>query len=437
MNWPFILLAFSNLTLLGFLLPGNLLAQEAPKQSNEVFKRYASRVAQVQVIENNSLTKSTIGSAFFVNAEGNLITNYHVISDIIYHPDKFSIKLIFNNGDQQDATLSDFDVVNDLALLLSEEKSPNFLSLSDSDPIKGEKLFSLGNPHDIGFSIVEGIYNGLVTNSETEKIHFTGAINSGMSGGPALRSSGEVVGVNVQKGGDDIGFLVSRKYVAKLLLSKRKLNSNEYFHELDRQLVAHQEQVVHRIVSNPRSKLKVGSYHVPTKIGPSLKCWSSSDEPAGHWYKYYWHSCENDEYVYLKDSHQTSKIRLAFTSYQSDKLNPFQFSNLIESVSSRWGRSRSIGDSYYSDENREEDLTNYDCREAFVNTNNSRQLVQMCMRAYRRLPSLRDITLISVSRDDDTEALVGYLTLFGVTAESGRKLVSLYLGEIQWKSGQL
>ena len=49
---------------------------------------------------------------------------------------------------------------------------------------KGERLYSMGNPLDLGFTIVEGTYNGPVERSYNERIHFSGAINPGMSGGP-------------------------------------------------------------------------------------------------------------------------------------------------------------------------------------------------------------------------------------------------------------
>ena len=69
----------------------------------------------------------------------------------------------------------------------------------------------MGNPHDLGMSIVEGTYNGLLEKSLYRKIHFSGALNGGMSGGPALsRSSGKLVGLNHgfgQSSTSEIGFV--------------------------------------------------------------------------------------------------------------------------------------------------------------------------------------------------------------------------------------
>ncbi len=47
--------------------------------------------------------------------------------------------------------------------------------------------------------MTEGTYNGLVQRSFYPRIFFGGALNPGMSGGPALDDAGQVVGVNVSK----------------------------------------------------------------------------------------------------------------------------------------------------------------------------------------------------------------------------------------------
>ena len=63
-----------------------------------------------------------------------------------------------------------------------------FFEISDTTPTKGEELFSLGNPHDLGMIVVPGTYNGLKKESFNDRIHFTGSVNSGMSGGPVVNA---------------------------------------------------------------------------------------------------------------------------------------------------------------------------------------------------------------------------------------------------------
>lgn len=75
-------------------------------------------------------------------------------------------------------------------------------------PTQGSTIYSLGNPHDLGMIVVPGTYNGLKQNSLYQKIHFTGSVNSGMSGGPLVNEGGEAMGVNVATAGNQLGFLV-------------------------------------------------------------------------------------------------------------------------------------------------------------------------------------------------------------------------------------
>jgi serine protease Do len=70
---------------------------------------------------------------------------------------------------------------------------------ADRPLARGERIYSLGNPLDIGFAVTEGTYNGLVQRSFYPRIFFGGALNPGMSGGPALDDAGQVVGINVSK----------------------------------------------------------------------------------------------------------------------------------------------------------------------------------------------------------------------------------------------
>ena len=53
---------------------------------------------------------------------------------------------------------------------------------ADRPLARGERIYSLGNPLDIGFAVTEGTYNGLVQRSFYPRIFFGGALNPGMGG---------------------------------------------------------------------------------------------------------------------------------------------------------------------------------------------------------------------------------------------------------------
>ena len=64
---------------------------------------------------------------------------------------------------------------------------------------QGERIYSLGNPLDVGFAVIEGTYNGLVERSFYPTIFFAGSLNPGVSGGPTLDQQGS--GDGHQRGG--------------------------------------------------------------------------------------------------------------------------------------------------------------------------------------------------------------------------------------------
>ena len=72
------------------------------------------------------------------------------------------IQLQDHEGKKSPLTLQSVDVINDLAIVKRETiQSMPFFSLATKAPMKGEELYSLGNPHDLGMIVVPGTYNGL------------------------------------------------------------------------------------------------------------------------------------------------------------------------------------------------------------------------------------------------------------------------------------
>lgn len=169
------------------------------------------------------------GSGFFVNAQGDIITNNHVVegaSDITIrlHGSKqtFKAKVI--------ARAPDFD----LALIRAQDVPASDikpLPLGDSSQLDvGLKAIAMGAPFGLDFSVSEGIISSLertvpvgTKGVQQSVIQTDAAINPGNSGGPLLNSSGQVIGVNTQilTGGigqsAGVGFAIPVNTVKKLL----------------------------------------------------------------------------------------------------------------------------------------------------------------------------------------------------------------------------
>ena len=159
-----------------------------------------------------------------------------MISGFANHPTKYRIEYLDHQGNKDELTLQSVDVINDLALVKRSTKvDMPFFKLTQQIPIKGQELFSLGNPHDLGMIVVPGTYNGLKKKSFNDRIHFTGSVNSGMSGGPVVNFQNEVVGINVATSGNQIGFLVPHQKLVTLYKSFQREPPNNIEQQMSEQ----------------------------------------------------------------------------------------------------------------------------------------------------------------------------------------------------------
>jgi serine protease Do len=158
-----------------------------------------------------------IGSGFFINEEGFLITNFHVIEG----ESQISIEVYHQKDGQLDRkTYKQVRIVAmnkyaDLALLRVEDKdAPKFrcVSFGSTDAMSvGERVFAVGSPLGLERTVTEGILSTKTRQMQGELyLQTTAQINPGNSGGPLFNMSGEVVGVTNMKisFGEGLGFAI-------------------------------------------------------------------------------------------------------------------------------------------------------------------------------------------------------------------------------------
>jgi Do/DeqQ family serine protease len=152
-----------------------------------------------------------LGSGFFVNAEGDLLTNNHVIEGAS------RIIIVTTDKEEVEGKVVWADAAIDLALVHAEvKKSHPFAVLGDSDAIRvGDWAIAIGNPFGLTGTYTTGIISAtgrsdLQLNRIENFIQTDASINFGNSGGPLLNIRGEVVGVNaaIVAMGQGIGFAV-------------------------------------------------------------------------------------------------------------------------------------------------------------------------------------------------------------------------------------
>ncbi|NVI99068.1 trypsin-like peptidase domain-containing protein [Myxococcus sp. AM009] len=398
-----------------------------PPATHELFQRIEGQVAQVRIIERRSGTRSSIGSAFFVSAAGHAVTNYHVVSDVVIHPEDYTAELVLKGGGEPvPVRLVDVDVVHDLAIIQTATPVQSFFDLDDREPPQGARLFAMGNPRDLGTTIVEGTYNGFIHDALYERLHFSGAINPGMSGGPTLTGEGRVVGVNVATMGNQVGFLVPVKHARELLaraLEARDSGAQALLDTVRAQLLDNQQRVTERLLAAPLPRQTLGSYRVPGRWGTFLKCWGDTPHDPEVPYTVTNYQCSSEEDIFVSSRHRTGVVAFLHQHATSQKLGALRFSALYSALFSQ--------DPDVVAATRQ-DVTNYRCQSEFVDVAGLPVRAALCMRAYRKFPGLYDLVLRAATLNASTSGVDTSLTLAGFTADNGRKLARRYLEGLSW-----
>ena len=156
----------------------------------------------IKVENGKGFVDAVIGSGFFISADGYIVTNYHVISDIVDKKNKeFSrlyIKLYYDSENRVPAKVIGWDSNLDLALIKTEAEVPYYFSLGSSTELKvGDKVYVIGSPLGLEKTLTSGIISSKERNlfSLGSVFQLDAAVNSGNSGGPVLDSNGKVQAV--------------------------------------------------------------------------------------------------------------------------------------------------------------------------------------------------------------------------------------------------
>src|SRR5712692_8920078 len=88
---------------------------EDAADARAVSRLHAARVVQVRITSLASGSKASIGSGFVVAADGRIATNFHVVSEVVHHPERYRAELVRHDGSATPLNLLAVDVVHDLA----------------------------------------------------------------------------------------------------------------------------------------------------------------------------------------------------------------------------------------------------------------------------------------------------------------------------------
>ncbi|MBF8269561.1 MAG: peptidase S1 and S6, chymotrypsin/Hap, partial [Gammaproteobacteria bacterium] len=395
-------------------------------------KAIHDRIYQIQTIELNSGSKSSLGSAFQVNANGLLVTNFHVVASYALEPEKYRIEYVNHAGQTGALELQDVDVVNDLALVQHQDSSQHFLELADIPVEQGAAVFSMGNPHDLGMTVVSGTFNGLTAHSYYDRMLFSGSINPGMSGGPALNAEGKVIGVNVATAGNQISFFVPLTRLRELLgrYTGAALPVSELRARMQSQLMANQRTYIETLLSAEWPVAKLGEATVIGEMTPFTRCWGASSDNQENrlLFNVTTSNCMNAEFIYLSNRFTTGGLQYEFSWLDTKTLNPFQFYQAYQEhiqgaapINAAW----------------QQDVTNFACHQDFVESGGDSAAVTksiLCVRAYKEFTGLYDFLYTGATVQNGRKGLISHFTISGIEKELGLQLTQKFIEHVRWTS---
>lgn len=157
---------------------------------------------------------SAYGSAFFINDQGDLITNAHVVNQA----QTLWVQIPSLGKQIIDVEVLSISPERDLALLRvkpdgleiirKELGKVPYLPLGNSDTIKrSDEVLALGYP--LGQQSLKST-SGVISGREGQLIQMSAPINPGNSGGPLLNAHGQVVGINTANVPDaqNVGYII-------------------------------------------------------------------------------------------------------------------------------------------------------------------------------------------------------------------------------------
>jgi len=185
-------------------------------------------------VENRRV--DSVGSGFIIDAEGHILTNYHVLEGA-----SGIASVTLSDGRDLKAQIVGVDPRTDLALLKAEGANLPFAALGESEDLYiGEWVIAIGNPFGPLISDPQPTVSVGVVSAKNRRlspsigegerlyqdmIQTDAAINPGNSGGPLVNAKGRVIGINTmifsQSGGSvGLGFAIpidrARRVVAEL-----------------------------------------------------------------------------------------------------------------------------------------------------------------------------------------------------------------------------
>jgi len=162
------------------------------------------------------------GTAFFISADGYLVTNEHVVDgahSILDRDYKGTVFHVFRSKDSWSEFSPTGSTDPDLEILRADATNVPYLKLGSTvNEVEGQRVLVIGNPMNEEFSVSDGIISSFRGNRSY--IQITAPISAGSSGSPVIDcDSGEVIGIATltRKEGQNLNLAIATEKIREVI----------------------------------------------------------------------------------------------------------------------------------------------------------------------------------------------------------------------------
>lgn len=399
---------------------------DSGQQAKHTMSTYKESIYQVRIINVDSNNARSYGSGFYIGNGHLLATNYHVVNSVLFEPENYRA-IIEVDGEEVPLHIEAVDAISDVAILsVPVKREP--LILAKDEPARGERLYSVGNPHDLGMTIVEGNYNGLIDDRFFDQIHFSGALNPGMSGGPNLNARGEVVGLNVATRGNQVGFLVPVEKLHTLLanVDVGSKTTEQLQQDVGKQIQQATHYVVNELLLPEWPIEEMGSAKVVGKIHPDLHCWGDSDQNEDKHLLFIKRGCHSAASFPIYKTLTSGFVEYEFWHIQGDGWPEYSYYRELQ---------KNVSHAHPGNKAGEDDVENYSCEVDVVTREDDalKRKISYCTRPYKKFEGLYDVFYMGVTIDQSDKAIMEHYTLSGVSQSDANEFLERFIRQVSWQ----
>ena len=210
------------------------------KRSPQRFLKPGERPPRPQ----EQITPFQSGSGFVIHKDGTVVTNFHVIANVVRYSETCrgelcidgTLHVMFSDDSIYEAVVFNYDKVSDIAVLkiVNDEKKIFPAVKWGNKPKLGGHAIIIGSPIGLDFSVSFGIVSAIdriIPKAAPPFVPFIqtdASMNRGNSGGPLFDADGDVVGINtliltppsregVDLGSVGLGFAIDGQYAKHII----------------------------------------------------------------------------------------------------------------------------------------------------------------------------------------------------------------------------